>query len=377
LFFQVALLIGYGWAHLSVSLLGVFRQPWAQVGLLLVPALVLPIALPSWTTPPQGVEPTAWLLVVLAAMVGLPYVAVATASPVFQRWFAATGHPHAADPYFLYSMANAGSLLGLLAYPLVIEPNLALRDQALLWSAGYAGFVLLAIAAAFMLYLGRAPAGPAPRRQASLVEQLASDDPRPSLRRRLSWIAIAFVPSSLMMGVTTYISSDLAAVPLLWVIPLSLYLVTFIVAFSPRNPLSARQLAAILPPVAVVLTVALVGAADLPLVLLIALNLAAFFVAALLGHVRLAADRPAAWHLTEFYLLLAIGGALGGLFNAVVAPAVFDNVLEYPLAIILARSILGAANPTDIFLPTLLATSASSFFCSRASRCLSFCSCAS
>jgi SAM-dependent methyltransferase len=358
LFFQVALLLGYGWAHLSTTRLGLRRQPWAQLALVLAPLLVLPIALPAWTSPPSGTEPAAWLLLVLAATVGLPYVAVTTASPVLQRWFAATDHPHAGDPYFLYAMGNAGSLLGLLAYPFLIEPNLTLREQATLWSAGYLSFVGLVAVAAVTLRLTRRAASAEATADASdsrsETEVSKPDRPivrgrsaeRPTVRRRLTWVVMAFVPSSLMLGVTTYITTDLAAVPLLWVLPLSLYLVTFIVAFSPRNPLTARRLAAILPIVVVVLAIALVGAVQLSLLALVALNLGAFFVAALLAHVRLADDRPAPSYLTEFYLLLAVGGALGGLFNALLAPAIFDGILEYPLAISLALLLRpGRPNP--------------------------------
>ena len=349
LFFQVALLVGYGWAHVSTTRLGLQRQPWAQAALLLAPLLVLPMALPAWATPPSDVEPSIWLLLALAAMVSLPYVAVTTASPVLQRWFAATDHPHAADPYFLYAMGNAGSLLGLLAYPFLIEPNLALRDQALLWSLGYLAFVALTVVAAIILRMTRTSATtgatePAVSRDTSPAP---TSDQRPALRRRLTWVAMAFVPSSLMLGVTTYISADLAAVPLLWILPLSLYLVTFMVAFSPRNPLTAPRLAAILPFVVVALSIGLVGAVRLPLGALIVLNLGAFFVAALLAHVRLATDRPPARYLTEFYLLLAVGGALGGVFNALVAPAIFDSVLEYPLAVTLALLLRPGRLATD------------------------------
>ena len=338
LFFQAALLIGYGWAHVSTRRLGLRRQPWVQCALLLAPLVVLPIGLPSWATPPAGAEPSIWLLMVLAVAVGLPYVAVSTASPTLQRWFAATNHPHAADPYFLYVMGNAGSLLGLLAYPLLVEPNLALRDQALLWSAGYLVFVTLTAAAAVILRLTRAAptADDLPLQVLSEAPSSPGPDERPALRRRLTWVAMAFVPSSLMLGVTTYISTDVAAVPLLWVLPLSLYLVTFMVAFSPRNPLTAPRLSAVLPFVVVALSIVLSGAVRLPLGALVACNLAAFFAAALLAHVRLAADRPPVRYLTEFYLLLAVGGALGGLFNALVAPAIFHSILEYPLALALA-----------------------------------------
>ena len=349
LFFQVALLLGYGWAHASTTRLGLRRQPWVQVLLLLVPLAGLPIALPGWAAPPTDADPAIWLLLVLAGMVGLPYVAVTTASPVLQRWFSATGHPHAEDPYFLYAMGNAGSLIGLLAYPFLIEPNLSLRNQALLWSTGYVLFLALAIAAALILRRtrGAAALSPIPTLPPAEGTIPSTSADRPSLRRRLMWVAMAFVPSSLMLSVTTYISADVVAVPLLWVLPLSLYLVTFIVAFSPRNPLTVPRLAAILPIVIVLLSIGLVGAAEMPLAGLVALNLGAFFVAALLAHVRLANDRPAARHLTEFYMLLAVGGALGGVFNALVAPALFDSVLEYPLAVTLALLLRPARRSAD------------------------------
>ena len=162
LFFQAALLAGYGWAHLSTTRLGFRRGPWVQVVLLLVPLLVLPIALPAWATPPTGVEPALWLLLVLAVMVGAPYVAVTTASPILQRWFSATDHPRAADPYFLYATGNAGSLFGLLAYPFLLEPNIGVADQARLWSVGYGLFVALSAAAAFLLRRHATDAGLAP-----------------------------------------------------------------------------------------------------------------------------------------------------------------------------------------------------------------------
>jgi SAM-dependent methyltransferase len=332
LFFQVALLAGYGWAHVTTNLLGRRTQAIAQLALLLVPLAVLPISLPAWAAPPVGTEPAAWLLIVLAVMAGLPFVAVSTAGPVLGRWFSTTNHPNAPDPYFLYAMGNAGSLAGLLAYPFLIEPHVALRDQGILWAVGYVVFVALAAGAALLARLDRATAANA----ATTTIESKADEPRPTVRRRLGWIAMAFVPSSLMLGVTTYISSDLAAVPLLWVLPLSLYLVTFIVAFSARSPLTPRGLAMTLPVIVAALALTLVGAVRPPLVVEIGLNLAAFFVAALLAHTRLAGDRPSARHLTEFYLLLAVGGALGGVFNAVVAPLVFTRVLEYPAAIALA-----------------------------------------
>jgi SAM-dependent methyltransferase/hypothetical membrane protein len=341
LFFQVALLAGYGWAHATTRWLRPGAQAAAQLALLLLPLAVLPIALPAWTSPPAGVEPAAWLLLVLAAMAGLPFMAVSTGGPVLQRWFTMTSHPGATDPYFLYALGNAGSLAGLLAYPILIEPRLALRDQGIMWAAGYLVFVALVAIAAVLARRGAATVVPAPVPDTSATI-LPAEPPVPEIPleitngRRLGWVMMAFVPSSLMLGVTTYIASDLAAVPLLWVLPLALYLVTFIVAFSSHNRLTPGRLAALLPVLATVLALTLVEAVRPPMVVSIALNLTTFLVAALLAQVRLAADRPPASRLTEFYLLLAIGGALGGVFNAVVAPLVFTSVIEYPLAITLA-----------------------------------------
>jgi hypothetical protein len=361
LFFQAALLVGYGWAHLTTSRLGRRGQPVAQIALLMVALVVLPIALPAWTTPPTDMEPAVWLLLVLAAAVGLPYVAVTTASPVLQRWFSWTDHPFSADPYFLYAAGNIGSLGGLLAYPFLVEPNLSVADQAAMWTAGYVLFVVLTVAAMVLLARHGRPTTTAPTVAASTASTTVSDDAgstveeapaeledaAPTMRRRLSWIAMAFVPSSLMLGVTTFITADLAAVPLLWVLPLSLYLLTFILAFSPRNPLTPRLMALLLPVAVVALSAALVGAIDLSTGALVALDLGVFFVAAMLAHGRLAADRPGPSRLTEFYFLLALGGALGGVFNALLAPVLFDTVIEYPLAIVLALFLRPARPATD------------------------------
>jgi hypothetical protein len=358
LFFQTMLLAGYGWAHLTTTRLGRRWQPSVQIVLLLLPLLVLPISLPAWTTPPVDVEPAIWLLLVLAVAVGLPYLVVTTASPVLQRWFAWTDHPHGRDPYFLYAAGNVGSLAGLLAYPFIVEPNLAVADQAALWTTGYLLFVILTLVAVAQLRrhgqgsstgstTADAALTPMDRAIVALPRPDTLDEARPTLRRRLTWVALAFVPSSLMLGVTTYITADLAAIPLLWVLPLGLYLITFILAFWPRNPLTPNRMAKLLPLIVVVLAAALVGAIDLSTASLVALNLAVFFVAGLLAHGRLAADRPSPIHLTEFYFLLAVGGALGGVFNALVAPLLFDSILEYPLAIVLALLLRPRADSVD------------------------------
>jgi SAM-dependent methyltransferase len=325
-FFQGALLAGYGWAHLSTRTFG-RRQPLVHVALLLVPLLVLPIAMRGLET--AGTLPPALAVVaILAVSVGAPYVAVSATSPLLQRWFSATGHRSARDPYFLYAAGNVGSLLGLLGYPILIEPRLPVGGQGILWSAGYVVFASLCIACAVAL-VRRGPA------DTGATIETVPVAPVPG-RRRLGWLLRAFVPASLMLGVTTYSATDVAAVPLLWAIPLSIYLLSFVLAFSSRQLVSARTWALLLPPAVVLVVLTILGVVTLPIWARLAIHYAAFFVATMVAHTQLADDRPEPAHLTGFYLILALGGVLGGLFNAIVAPAIFDAVLEYPLVIVLA-----------------------------------------
>jgi len=331
LFFQAALLAGYAYAHWSIRRLGARIQAGVHVVLLLAPLLVLPIAVPrGWGSPTE--RPLWWLLGVLLVAVGLPFLAVSTTAPLLQRWFAETSHAHARDPYFLYRASNLGSVLALLSYPALVEPRLRLGVQGRVWAIGYGVLVVLVFVCAVALW--RSPASSRTRDAPAAPDAVGSE--RPTVRRRLRWVAWAFLPSSLMLGVTTYLTTDIAAVPLLWVVPLALYLLTFVVAFSP-SPLPWLALVVVLQPLAILQLVFLVilGATE-PVGLLLALNLVVLFLSGLVCHGQLARDRPHARHLTEFYLWVAVGGVLGGLFNAVVAPLVFDSVAEYPLALVLA-----------------------------------------
>jgi hypothetical protein len=332
LFFQAALLAGYGFAHLT-SRLPERRQALLQLGLLGVAAVVLPIGVPD-ATPPDGDNPVAWLLLVLAITAGLPFFALAANGPMVQRWLAATRHRAARDPYFLFAASNGGSLAGLLAYPLVLEPVLGLEDQGRAWSVGYGLAAALVAASIVALWLRPAEAGAEPGRPAAVADETGRID----WRRRLLWVALAAVPSSLMLGATTYLTRDLSPVPLLWVVPLALYLLTFVVAFSPwtnaaRLTVWGRRL---LPVAAILVAYTLVLRAERPLAVLLVVHLAGVAVAGLLCHGRLAGDRPSPRHLTEFYLWVALGGALGGAFNAVVAPLVFPSLVEYPIALVAA-----------------------------------------
>jgi hypothetical protein len=345
-FYQTILLAGYAYAHISTTRLGVRRQAGWQIPLLFAPLLVLPLVVPGGWTPPTETNPIPWLLALMTVAVGLPLFAVSTMSPLIQKWFAATGHHRSADPYFLYAASNAGSMLGLLCYPLWLEPRFRLEQQSRFWMWGY--WLLVALAIGCVICLRRAsaqlPAGSSP---ASSVE--TDTAPKITSARRFRWVLLSFVPSSLMLGVTSYLSSDIAVIPLMWVLPLSIYLLTFILAFARRQILSSSLLARVWPLALVPLVIAFSVQAALPMWSLLVLHLGAFFVAALFCHTELAADRPSATHLTEFFLWMSIGGVLGGVFNALVAPLVFNSVVEYPITVVLVCLIGWKAGPEGRF----------------------------
>lgn len=331
LFFQGLLLAGYAYVHVSTRRLGPRRQPWLHLALLALPLVALPVALPADTAPPVDGEPALWLLRVLALAAGLPFALLATTGPLLQRWFSWTSHARAEDPYFLYAASNAGSVVGLLGYPFLVEPMVGLGEQTRWWSWAYVGFAALVAACGLA----------AARSRPSMSTSDSSPDgsgplvtvPRPTAGTRLGWVAVAFVPSTLMLGVTTHVSTDIAAIPLFWTVPLALYLATFVVAFgrTARTPsrVPALLAAALSLPVLVVVS----GAWRPAVWLSMSLDLALLAAVGLAAHGRLAAGRPAVEHLTGFYLLVSLGGALGGLLNGLVAPAVLDRPLEFPLAV--------------------------------------------
>ena len=324
LFFQTVLLLAYLYAHLSVRWLGPRTQAISHIALLMLPLVVLPVQVPAGG-PPAGESPTWWLLRMMSLTVGLPFLVLATMAPLLQRWYATLPVRSAADPYFMYSASNLGSMLALLAFPFLLEPIFGVRVQAFGWTGGYVLLVILASACAITA-----------RKYGRELPPVAATDAGDrglTLRRRAWWVLLAFVPSSLMLGVTTHISTDLAAVPLLWIVPLSLYLATFILAFSPRRSFLSGFVVRALPLLALAAVASVVIRVNSPYLIL--LHLAAFFAAALVCHDRLADDRPPASHLTEFYLWLSVGGVLGGIFNTLVAPSVFNGIYEYPLVLAL------------------------------------------
>jgi hypothetical protein len=355
LLFQAALLAGYGYVLASTRWLSARAQVLLHVALLLAAAFALPLVIDeSHVGTPDEAHPAWWLLKTLALRAGPPFFALSASAPLLQNWFSRTRDPSAKDPYFLYAASNAGSLLALLAFPVIFEPTLTLGGQGRAWAAVYGALVLLVVAcAAVSLRAGRGRAAARGARALTIDEddaRLTDDESyavpnvhehedgatRLTLRRRLRWALLAFVPSSLVLGVTSYVTTDLVAVPLLWVVPLALYLLSFVMVFA-RTRLISRGLAArILPGAAVMLALVYLSGATQPAWFLILFHLLFLLFAALVCHGLLADDRPDARHLSEFYLWLAVGGALGGLFNAIVAPLLFNTVVEYPLVIVLA-----------------------------------------
>lgn len=330
-FFQVMLLAGYFYAYAAMKWLGRQAQILIHVSMVAVPLLVLPLHLPGsssgrWEPPTQS-SPVFWLLGVLAVSVGLPFFVLASSTPVLQRWFGDSGHRQAADPYFLYAASNVGSLAGLMAYPFAMEPLLRLSEQTRVWRYGYFGFVAMTIACAALVWsrkTERAEVHVVPRVEGSVWPE------------RLRWVALAFVPSSLMIGVTTALTTDVPAIPLFWVLPLALYLISFIFVFAKRQVISHTWMIRRLPFLILAALVPVVSQTKLPLAVMLALYLTVLFGVAMMCHGELARGRPEVGRLTEFYLWISVGGVIGGTFNSLVAPLVFHSVLEFPLVLIAA-----------------------------------------
>ena len=455
-FYQAVLLAGYAYAHFSTSWLGARKQAALHLILLALPFFFLPLAAnPDLIK--GGENPILGLLLLLSMTVGLPMFVVSASAPLLQKWFADTSHPSAKDPYFLYGASNLGSMLALLAYPTVVEPYLRLGQQSFDWTVGYG--VLAALTALCAVFLWQSPraldtklaeslatsagsaseaiqqskhgivrggknrssaiqtsddrrdAGPTDRRDAGPTEESTSTlSGDVTWIRVLRWVALAFVPSSLMLGATTYITTDIAAIPLLWVTPLALYLLSFILVFSHISPkgqwlgltlvgaaisilllvflwdvdklaerprlqllirvglvlaligglyaawwgwfnrqadMIHRVMVLIMPLLVLFLVFFLLSGVKISLAWSLCLHLATLFVVAMVCHGELARDRPAAKYLTGYYLWMSVGGVLGGLFNGLLAPVIFSGLFEYPLAMMLACLLAPPLGPAE------------------------------
>lgn len=320
--FQALLLLGYSYAYVTPRWWGTHRQARLHLLVLLIPTVTLPIAISSAWIPPEAFDPSLWLIIVLPVLVGLPYFAVTTTAPLLQQWFATTRHQYAQDPYFLYAASNLGSLISLCIYPILFEPIFPLAIHSWLWSAGYLMLVFL-ITICALLVLRNPDYRPQQAVKISAYETA-------NYYQRVLWLIYAFIPSSLMLSVTTYLTTDIAPIPLLWVSPLVLYLLTFILAFSRLRFISRKSLRNLVPLVVLILALVLLSQATEPVLLLIPLQLLGFFLLALFCHTELADARPSTSHLGEYYFWLSLGGMAGSFFNTQLAPYLFSGLAEYP-----------------------------------------------
>ena len=328
-FYQSLIYLGYLYAHFLSTRANQRRQIMIHAAIIMISLLALPVALPENITPPTDSNPTFWLCWTLFLAIGLPYFVISTTSPLVQKWFANIGHHTSHDPYYLYAASNAGSLLALLSYPFLLEPAIGLSLQKTSWSLGYLILCALIMTCAIVLWKSQ--------QTKTNIEDYAPETSTLSLRQKSHWMALAFVPSSLLLGLTNFISTDIASVPLLWIIPLTLYLLSFVIVFSKWNhvihPWMVKGQPVVLIPF---IAYAFINPADLPYWTYLILHLLAFFFAVMVCHGELAKNRPSTQHLTSFYLIMSFAGMLGGMFNTFVAPFIFNGIYEYPLMIVAA-----------------------------------------
>ena len=333
-FFQTALLAGYAYAHVLQRLQSLKAQVAVHLALLVLAALFLPLAISGLLGNPDPTAPIGWLLATLALSVGAPFAVLSATAPLLQAWYARVRVHHAdgKNPYVLYAASNLGSFLALLSYPVLIEPLMSLSFQRLGWTVGYGVFVAMIVGLAWLVWR---------KRPGSVGEPQVLVASEPIVwREKGILVLLAAVPSSLMLGVTAYLSTDVASAPFLWVVPLALYLATFVIAFQAR-PLIPLWLTLTLQAAASAVCVGMVAFRTGEWAFIFAVHLIAFFLITLMCHQRMAARRPPPDRLTEFYLLMSLGGVVGGAFTALVAPVIFNNVYEYPLMLVLA----GLARP--------------------------------
>lgn len=331
LFFQGLLLLGYGYAHFLSGRLGPRWQVKLHLALLALVTIFLPMQARAAVAPAADDNPSLWLLWQLGWMTGLPFLVVSSNAPLLQRWYSVAAGDQGKDPYFLYAFSNAGSLLALLAYPLLMERSMGLTAQSSVWTAGFALLAICFSACGWFVFRGAAQGSAADVSATTVVSE-----PPLSWRQRWNYIGLAAIPSSLMLGVTTFVTTDAGSVPLLWVVPLGLYLLTFILGFARRQLLPHASMVRTLPHLVLLVALLLLINPANSAWRLVPAHLLTFFVVAMVCHGELARLRPGSQRLTEFFFLLSVGGVAGGLFNAVVAPLLFSNVLEYPLVLVLA-----------------------------------------
>lgn len=339
-FYQAGLLLGYVYAHASITYLGIRKQAIVHMGILLIPLFFLPITVHGWV-PPDKMNPVPWIFALMTISIGAPFFILSASAPMLQKWFSATKHKSADDPYFLYAASNLGSMLVLIGYPFFIEPRLRLMEQSRFWQYTYFVYFALIVACAAVLFKQTAKT----KEEAITEVQSTDDSPKLTNEQRKKWVLLSLVPSALMLSVTSFISTDVSPVPLIWIVPLAIYLLTFIIVFS-KNPFFKHEQMVQIMPYILLGSFVYIACKGYPIWVVFSLHLISFFVCTMVCHGELARTRPSTKYLTEFYLWISIGGCLGGIFNTLIAPLVFKEIIEYPLALILACFLKPALEPS-------------------------------
>ncbi len=330
-FFQSALLLGYLYADITTRRLTPARQSLLHIALLLVSLLFLPIVPHASWRPQPGSDPAWRILGLLTASIGLPFVLLSATSPLVQTWYARARS--ASEPYHLFALSNLASLLALLSFPFLIEPHIPSHRQAVLWSVLFGIFACLC---SIVAWLARRSAPLAARTPGDLVETQAP----PTLREKLLWLALSACGSMLLLSITNHLTENVAPIPLLWVLPLALYLLTFTLAFNRRSLYSHWLMVRLLAVTLGSLAYAIYDPSFTEsLQVSVALFCAGLFLCCLFCHGELAKRRPAASHLTSFYLMISLGGALGAMFVGLLAPRIFPAIYEFPLALLLTAAL--------------------------------------
>jgi len=337
MFFQAMLLAGYAWVHFGTRLLGVSRHALLHGLVVVLAVAALPSRLTGGWPADAAAMPVRSLLAMLTVAVGAPFFVLATTAPLVQRWLSRTRYPGARDPYHLYAASNAGSLVGLLAYPFLIEPLMGLETQRSVWSLAWIGYTSLLGLTALFAWRGKGSDSRVEGHGTDASPVGSSPDVRAEAALKttpVAWVFRAFVPSALLLTVTAWVTTDLAPVPLLWIVPLALYLGSFIIAFARPSSRLINWAAVLLVPLCALIGMLLVAGhhpvATLPAHLLF------LAVTAYVAHGELARGRPAPEHLTAYYLWISLGGALGGVLIALITPLLMRASTEYLLLVLLA-----------------------------------------
>ncbi len=335
LFFQMALLLGYLYSHILARYLRRNVQTVVHVTLLVASALALPIIPHASWKPADPSDPILRILGLLALTVGLPYFMLATTGPLLQAWYARCYR--GAMPYRLYALSNAGSMLALLSYPVLFEPKFGTHEQARMWSIGYGAFIVLCAYTAFRSMIAPEPA--------AASEPEAAEAERPGWRMYLSWLLMPACASALLLAITSHLSQNVAAIPLLWVLPLSVYLLSFILCFESagwyrRNPYMQLLAVAVASMAYAMFTD---NSGNLPIKVGVPLFLMGLFTCCMVCHGELARLKPDPRYVTHYYLMISAGGALGGLLVGVVAPMLFNGYYELSIGLVVCAALAVAS----------------------------------